>query len=297
MLKLSLEQRDNFFIKTLYNDKVLKYNKQHEPIKGERKMKKLVLIVAMLLVVAGCNTVSSDQDNSLQEILDKGVMVVGYTEYPPMGFTENGEVTGFDIEIAKEVAKRLEVDVEFVYIDWDAKELELSSKNIDMIWNGLTITEERKEQILFSKPYFDNRIVILSLVNESINEISQLEGKKVGVELSSSGQIAVENADVYEELDELVKFTSITEAILDLKAGGIDAIVADEIFARYALSKDEGSYFIAQEVFNSENYGVGFRLNDVSLRDKVDEIMDEMAEDGTALEISMFWFEEDLLKR
>jgi len=263
----------------------------------EKKMKKLIVLVVMLLIATGCSTASSSEDNSLEDILDKGVMVVGYTEYPPMGFTENGEVTGFDIEIAKEVANRLEVDVEFVYIDWDAKELELSSKNIDMIWNGLTITEERKEQILFSKPYFDNRIVILSLSNNEINEISQLSDMKVGVELSSSGQIAVENSDIFDELDELVKFTSITEAILDLKAGGIDAIVADEIFARYALSKDEGSYTIADEVFNSENYGVGFRLNDVALRDRIDEILDEMAEDGTAKEISEFWFEEDLLKR
>ena len=297
--KLSLELRDNFFIQTLYNDKAMKCNELHEQIEKEGvRMKRLLIAVVMMLVVAGCTmTSSSEGDTSLQDVLDANVMVVGYTEYPPMGFTENGIVTGFDIEIAKEVARRLGVEVEFVYIDWDAKELELSSKNIDMIWNGLTITEERKEQILFSKPYFDNRIVILSLADSAKNSIADLADKKVGVELSSSGQIALENNAIASELDEIVKFTTITEALLDLKAGGIDAIVADEIFARYALSKDDGAYLIAEEVFNSENYGVGFRLEDVALRDKIDEILDEMASDGTAKAISEFWFEEDLLKR
>ena len=95
----------------------------------------------------------------------------------------------------------------------------------------------------------------------------------------------------------MVKYTTITEAVLDLKAGGIDAIVADEIFARYAISKDAGAYKIPEDVFNSENYGIGFRLEDVALRDKIDQIIDELAEDGTALEISLKWFGEDLLLR
>lgn len=121
--KLSLELRDNFFIQTLYNDKAMKYNELHEQIEKEGvRMKRLLIAVVMMLVVAGCTmTSSSEGDTSLQDVLDANVMVVGYTEYPPMGFTENGVVTGFDIEIAKEVARRLGVEVEFVYIDWDAK--------------------------------------------------------------------------------------------------------------------------------------------------------------------------------
>ena len=265
--------------------------------KEEHKMLKKIVWIGLVFLLVGCTTSTAEGDTSLQDILDSNVLVVGYTEYPPMGFTENGVVTGFDIDIAREVALRLGVDVEFVYIDWDAKELELSSKNIDVIWNGLTITEPRKEQILFSKPYFDNRIVILSLIDANIENISDLEGMLVGVELASSGQSAVENNAIFESIDELVKYTTITEAILDLKAGGIDAIVADEIFARYAVSKEANAYNIASEVFNSENYGIGFRLTDVALRDRIDEILDEMAADGTASEISIKWFGEDLLLR
>ena len=259
-------------------------------------MKKLILFIAVMMLVA-CTQAPVEGDLSLKTIEDNGKMIVGFTEYPPMGFKENGEITGFDIDIAKEVAERLGVEAEFVYIDWDAKVLELNGKNIDMIWNGLTITADREKEILFSKPYFDNRIVIISLNGSGIDQIADLSDMKVGVELQSSGQAAVEGNDVFASIDELVKYTTITEAILDLKAGGIDAIVADEIFARYAVSKEADQYQVASEVFNSENYGIGFRLEDVALRDKVDAIIDEMAADGTAAEISMKWFGEDLLKR
>lgn len=259
-------------------------------------MKKLIIFIAMMMLVA-CTQAPVEGDLSLKTIEDNGKMIVGFTEYPPMGFKENGEVTGFDIDIAKEVAERLGVEAEFVYIDWDAKVLELNGKNIDMIWNGLTITADREKEILFSKPYFDNRIVIISLKDAGIDKIADLSAMKVGVELQSSGQAAVEGNAVFASIDELVKYTTITEAILDLKAGGIDAIVADEIFARYAVSKEADQYQVATEVFNSENYGIGFRLEDVALRDKVDAIIDEMAADGTATEISMKWFGEDLLKR
>ena len=259
-------------------------------------MKKLILFIVVMMLVA-CTQAPVEGDLSLKTIEDNGKMIVGFTEYPPMGFKENGEITGFDIDIAKEVAERLGVEAEFVYIDWDAKVLELNGKNIDMIWNGLTITADREKEILFSKPYFDNRIVIISLNGSGIDQIADLSEMKVGVELQSSGQAAVEGNDVFASIDELVKYTTITEAILDLKAGGIDAIVADEIFARYAVSKVADQYQVASEVFNSENYGIGFRLEDVALRDKVDAIIDEMAADGTAAEISMKWFGEDLLKR
>lgn len=260
-------------------------------------MKKLLFILLAILLV-GCQAkVVEDVDNSLNNIIEKGKMIVGFTEYPPMGFKENGEVTGFDIDIAKAVGEKLGVEIEFVYIDWDAKVLELEAGNIDMIWNGLTITEDRKKEILFSKPYFNNRIVILTLKESPINSISDLSDKNVGVELQSSGQSALEASEVFGSINEMIKYTTITEAVLDLKAGGIDAIVADEIFARYAVSKEADAYKIPEDVFNSENYGIGFRLEDVALRDKIDEIIDGLAEDGTALEISLKWFGEDLLLR
>ncbi len=259
-------------------------------------LKKLVSLGLVLLLVAGCTT-KSVVDNSLKDVLANDKFVIGFTDYPPMGFEVNGVVTGFDIEIAKEVCIRLGVEPVFQYIDWDSKVMELNNKNIDVIWNGLTITAAREKEILFSKPYFNNKIVIMTLVGNTINAIGDLSGLKVGVELASSGQEALEGSSVFSTIGEEVKFTSISEAVLDLNAGNIDAIVADEIFARYAISKNASSYRVADEVFNSENYGVGFRLTDVALRDKVDKIIDEMIADGKAAAISMTWFGEDLLKR
>lgn len=263
-------------------------------------MKKLWVLMLMIVLV-GCSatvTPEVEGDQSLQYILDRGKMVVGYTIYPPMGLKdEAGNVVGFDIDIAREVAERLGVELELVEIDWDAKTLELDAKNIDMIWNGLTITEPRKLEILFSKPYFDNRIVIMTNSQSDINSIQDLAGKKIGVEVSSSGQSALEGNAVFASLTEMVKFDKINEAVLDLQAGNIDAIVADEIFARYAVSKTADLFKVADEVFNSENYGIGFRLGEVALRDRIDAIIDEMAADGTASQISIEWFGEDLLLR
>ena len=261
-------------------------------------IRNIAVLFVLLSVLVGCSqTTSTTEDTSLQDVLDKGTLVIGFTEYPPMGFMENGEATGFDLEIAKEVCERLGVEAVFQYIDWDSKVLELNSKNIDVIWNGLTITEDRAKEILFSKPYFDNRIVILTKADSTLNSISELATLNVGVEIQSSGQSALESNEVFANLNEMVQFTTISEALMALNSGSIDAIVADEIFARYAVSKDASAYRVADEVFASENYGIGFRLEDVILRDKVDEIIDEMSTDGTGAAISTTWFGENLLVR
>lgn len=261
-------------------------------------IKKLLVLTFVLGFLVACSQAPAvSEDTSLKDVQDKGTLVIGFTEYPPMGFMENGEATGFDLEIAKEVCARLGVEPVFQYIDWDSKVMELNSKNIDVIWNGLTITEDRAKEILFSKPYFDNRIVILTKADSNVNAISNLASLNVGVEIQSSGQTALEGSDVFADLNEMVQFTTISEALMALNSGSIDAIVADEIFARYAVSKDASAYKVADEVFASENYGIGFRLEDVALRDKVDELIDEIAADGTGAEISTTWFGENLLVR
>lgn len=263
-----------------------------------KALKKILLLSLLIGLLVGCSqTPATPSDTSLSDVEKKGTLVIGFTEYPPMGFMDNGVATGFDLEIAKEVAARLGVEPVFQYIDWDAKVMELNSKNIDVIWNGLTITEDRAKEILFSKPYFDNRIVILTKADSTVNAISDLSTLNVGVEIQSSGQSALEGNAVYANLKEMVQYTTISEALMALNSGSIDAIVADEIFARYAISKDAAAYRIADEVFSSENYGIGFRLTDVALRDKVDAIIDDMATDGSGAAISTTWFGENLLVR
>ncbi len=267
-----------------------------------------VLVVSLLFTGCSGSEVANDQngttneqkDASLDAIKEKGYLILGLDDsFPPMGYRDDkGEVVGFDIDLAKEVAKRMEVELKIQPIDWDGKVLSLNNGDIDVIWNGLTITEERKEKINFSKTYLDNRQIMIVRNDSTINTKDDLAGKKVGVQLSSSSQDALEaDTETVESLDEVIKYSNNTEALLDLKAGRVDAVVADEILGRYYIGKRPDDYKVAEDDFGSEAYGIGFRLGEDAFREEVDKILDEMKEDGTAAEISNEWFGEDILVR
>ncbi len=262
-------------------------------------MKKILPFLIVLLLITGCNSQAmSNVDNSLNGIIEKGVFKIGHTDYPPFGMLDKGVSIGFDIDIAKEVAKRLGVDFETKYIDWDSKQFELDNGNIDAIWNGFTITPMRAQEVTFTKPYFDNHIVMMSLKGNTFSSLEDLKDKIVGVELQSSGQIAIEEkTEVNDSLKEMMKFTGVSEALMALKTGGIDVIVVDENFARYVSSKESSLYEISSARFNPENYGVGLKKGSQKLADKIDELIDEMIADGTAGEISVKWFGEDMISR
>lgn len=261
-------------------------------------MKKLTILLLITFVLTGCKT-SQTELNSLKTIQDKGKMIVGFTNYPPLGFqNETGETVGLDIEIAKEVAKRLGVSVEFQYIDWDNKTFELNNKNIDMIWNGFTVTEEREKEVNFSKPYMDNQIVIVSRVDTPIKTIDDLNDVDVAVETQSSGQLAIEKSSIFDSINSLQKYTSISDALLALNAKTVDAIIADITYAGYLQSQNNNAYIISDESFDSEYYAIGFRKqDDNALRDAIDAIIDDLIEDGTASEISIKWLSKDLIRR
>lgn len=262
-------------------------------------MKKIMTILGFLILVTGCASTTEDSmDTSLEDILEKERLVLGHTDYPPFGMLDEGESIGFDIDMAKELTDRLGVELETKYIDWDSKQFELDNNNIDAIWNGFTITPAREKEVTFTQPYFDNHIVMMSLKGNSYESLEDLAGKTVGVELQSSGQIALEEReDVNDSLKEMMKYTSVSEALMALKTGGIDVIVVDENFARYVSSKESERYEISEARFNPENYGVGLRKGSNKLAEKIDEIIDEMIADGSASEISEKWFGEDLMSR
>lgn len=264
---------------------------------GNLNMKKrfvLALLLVSTAILSACQPAKTD----LEYITDKGTFILGYTDFPPMGFLENGEPTGFDIEIAQLVFERLGVKLEFRYIDWDAKVVELKSRRIDAIWNGLTITDERKLEMTFSKPYFDNNLIIISKTISNINTIANLSGKKIGVETSSSADIAVgKNTLITSSVNEVKKYNTSSEAILALNAGLVDAVIVDEIYARYVVMKNNNTYQIGTEIIGSEQYGVGFRLGDEDLRDRVDEILDELYNEGLIQPISVKYFGVNLFIR
>ncbi|WP_053956086.1 amino acid ABC transporter substrate-binding protein [Inediibacterium massiliense] len=268
------------------------------------KKQYLFLLMGIMLVTfvfAGCSQqASTQQDQSLQGIKDNGKFVLGLDDsFPPMGFRdEKGEIVGFDIDLAKEVAKRMGVELEVKPIDWDGKVLSLNNQDIDVIWNGLTVTPERKEQILFSKDYLKNRQIVIVNKDSNIENKKDLTNKVVAVQLGSSGEDAL-NADekTSKAIKEIRKFSNYTEALLDLKAGRVDAVVIDEVVGRYYMGKREGEYKIAKEDFGEEGYAIGFRKNDISFQQEVDKILDEMKKDGTTGEISKKWFGKDIVSK
>jgi len=225
-------------------------------------------------------------------------IVVGLDDnFPPMGFRdEKNELVGFDIDLAREAAKRLGVEVEFKPIDWNAKEAELSGKRVDVLWNGLTITEKRKEQIAFTAPYLENHQIVVVAANSPVKAKADLAGKVVGVQEGSSAVEAIEKDEVAKSFKELKKFGDNVAALMDLTTGRLDAVVLDEIVGRYYVAKKPGDYVVLDDNFGTEEYGVGVRKDDAELLGKLQKAMDEMKQDGAAARISTQWFGKDIVK-
>lgn len=257
-------------------------------------------ILCLLVVLVFCSTVvfAATQDDSLNYIKEKGEFVLGLDDsFPPMGFRDKaGEIVGFDIDLAREVCQRLGVKLRMQPIDWNAKILDLNSKDIDVIWNGLTITDERREMVEFSKPYIANRQIIIVKAGSGIDVKADLAGKIVGIQMGSSADDAVKSdAKTMDSLGEIVKFEDNVQALMDLEIGRLDAVVVDAILGRYYISKKEGVFAVATDFFTEEEYGIGFRKGEVAFVTEVDRILDEMAKDGAAAAISKKWFGEDVM--
>ena len=233
--------------------------------------------------------------------MDKDELVIGLDDtFVPMGFKdESGELCGFDVELAKAVGEKLNKKIKFQAIDWSMKETELSGGNIDLIWNGYSINDERKEKVEFSKAYLNNTQIIVTLADSNINSKADLKGKKVGAQNQSTAVDAVEaEKNVMDTFDggKLVTFEDNNQALMDLEAGRLDAIVVDEILARYYIKqRGEEKYKILTENFGDEQYGVGIRKGDTDFVEAFNKALDEVIADGTAGEISKKWFDEDIV--
>ena len=270
----------------------------------------LLLCFSLTMVLGGCSSTKNDADKtpapaqtdtSWQDIQDKGYFVMGLDDaFPPMGFRdEKNEIVGFDIDLAKEAAKRLGVDVKFQTIVWESKLEEINSGNIDVIWNGFSITPERQEQFLFTKPYIKNRQVIVVTADSPIKAKADLEGKKIGIQAGSSAQDAVmADKATYEVIkDNLLEFDDNVMAMKDLKGGGLDAVVVDIIVGKYYVSKHPGEYKFLEEDFGAEDFAVGLRITDKAFLAEMNKALDDMKADGTASEISNKWFSEDIINK
>ncbi len=253
-------------------------------------MKKIIAtvlaVVSTLAVFAGC---SNGQQSGKK-------FTVGFdAEFPPMGFVDdNGNYVGFDLDLAAEAAKRL--DMEFVAqpIAWDSKDQELASGNIDCIWNGFTISG-REDKYTWTEAYMENDQVVVVRNGSDITSLDDLAGKKVVVQKDSSGLAALEeNEELTSTFAELVQVDSYLNAMMELEASNVDAIVMDEIVARYEIQTSGKDFVVLDEAVAGEEYGVGFLLGNTELRDKVQAVLEEMAADGTLASISNKWFGSDV---
>ena len=260
-------------------------------------MKKIIcaaMLAAAVLAMTGCKkSQKKEGEDAVSALKTRGVFVLGLDDsFPPLGFrSENNEVVGYDIDLAKEVAKRLGVDFRAQPIDWDAKEMELETGKIDCIWNGFTITEERKNALSFTEAYLNNDQVLVVRDDSGINSLSDMKGKTVGIQSGSSAQEAVDdNAAFSSSISKLIMFKDNITALNDLDIGGVDGVVMDSVVANYSIAQTKKPFKVIDESLANEGYGVGFRKNEPELRDAVWTILKEMQADGTVTAISQKWF-------
>ncbi len=264
-------------------------------------MRKLIAITLVTLISAVMLFAQASgekgTDSSLQDVLDKGSFILGLDDsFPPMGFRdENGEIVGFDIDAAIEVAKRLGVELVPQPIDWNAKEQELATGNIDCIWNGFTVTPERERVMAFSAPYVRNAQVVVVRGDSDVNTLEDLAGGSVGVQAGSSAQVAIDDTPGFKDsLKEIIEFKENLTALMDLEIGGVDAVVMDLLVANDNINRSGKDFRILDQTLTEEEYAIGFRKNDIALRDAVDAELLAMAEDGTLAQIAEKWFGADI---
>lgn len=256
-----------------------------------KKLFALVLVSGLLLV--GCGKKNSGEDLS-KSLFDRGYLIMGMDDtFAPMGFRdEKNELVGFDIDLAREISSEMGIEIRFQPIEWNIKEQELNSKNIDLIWNGYSITDERKEKVNFSTPYLENKQIVITL-DENINSLADLKDKVVSVQNGSSTLNAINKTQVPETFKdgEAVLFDTNLEAFLDMEANRSDAVVSDEVLARYYISqKPEFKYYVLEEDFGKEEYGIGLRKTDLELLEKINLALESLKENGKYDELYNKWF-------
>ena len=271
------------------------------------------LVAVMALSMTACGSSNSAAETTAADIeaaesqaeettaeeaktTDGGTLIVGFDQdFPPMGFVgDDGEYTGFDLELAQEVAKRLGLEYKAQPIAWDSKDMELESGNIDCIWNGFTMTG-REDDYTWTEPYMANQQVFVVANDSDINSQADLAGKIVEVQADSSAEAALKEApELTATFKELLTTADYNTAFMDLEQGAVDAIAMDVIVAGYQIQQRNADFKILDDSLSEEEYGVGFKKGNTELRDKVQSTLEEMAEDGTLQEVSEKWFSKDV---
>lgn len=251
----------------------------------------VLMAVSMVSVFAACSKNAGD-DSDLAYIQDKGTLVIGYTLFAPMDYYADEaetDLTGFEVEFGKAVCEKLGVKAEFQLISWEAKESELNAKNIDCIWNGMTITDERQETMSISQPYMANKQVLITKAEnaDKFKTAGSLKSATVVAEKESAGE-EVATTDAFFEGCNYIAVDSMAKAMMEVKAGTADAAVIDYVTGIGSLGEgtDYADIVIIESVsFADEEYGIAFRKgSDVTA--EVNKAIDELIADGTLKKIA-----------
>ncbi|MDO5785468.1 MAG: amino acid ABC transporter substrate-binding protein [Eubacteriales bacterium] len=274
----------------------------------------MALSMAMLLMACGSNSDSNSTDTSSDnkaQSTDAGSgaasgertkLIVGFdAEFPPYGYLdeETNDYTGLDLDLAQAVCDYYGWELVKQPIDWDSKDMELSSGSIDCIWNGFTITG-REDDYTWSKPYIDNSQVVVVKEDSGITSIDDLAGKIMDVQADSSALAALEGEDATEvgqkinsSLGQLIQVSNYNTAFMDLESGAVDAIAMDIGVANYQLASRDGGFKILDEAISTEQYGIGFKKGNTELCEQVEAALDAMSKDGSIEKIVNKWAEMD----
>ncbi|WP_315117102.1 amino acid ABC transporter substrate-binding protein [uncultured Clostridium sp.] len=258
----------------------------------------LAVFFALSILLMGCDKNHSKEDKSLEEIKKRGEFIVGLDDtFAPMGFRdEKGEIVGLDIDLAKEVATRMGVKVVFKPVDWNGIIGSLNNGDVDVIWNGLSITEKRKEQIAFTKEYIVDGQVIMVNKDSKIKNKKDLTDKVIGIQMGSTSEDAIKTEpEIMKTFKEIKRYANYAEALMDLSIGRVEAVVIDEAVGRYYMTKKQDAFKILDENFGTQPFGVGVRKTDEAFKEEIDRIIDEMKKDGTTERISKKWLGKDLI--
>lgn len=266
--------------------------------KGKRSKRFIISAVILTLIMTCTLTACGGKDDTKKE--SKDTLVVGLDDtFAPMGFRDaKGKLVGFDIDMAKAVGKKLNMKVDFKAIDWDSKEMELKSGSIDCVWNGMSVTPERKEKMALSAKYLDNKIVVMALNSSDVDvkDSSELANLKIGTQVDSSALAMIKADKNYKSFaDNVSEYDTYDDAIMDLKAGRVDVIVVDQVLGEYANKNLDGIMKKCEFSFGNDYYVIGFEKSNTKMRDKVNKALKELIDDGTASEISKKWFGEDIV--
>lgn len=252
-------------------------------------MKKILVLLITALCCIGMLTACGSSDDETATG-DDGTFVFKHgfdMDYPPYSFrNDEGEIGGFDVELAQAVCDYLGWEYESVPFNWDAKDAELESGACDCIWSGFTLNG-REDDYCWSIPYSDNTQVILIPEDSDIASLDDLAGKTVGVQTATSALdlLQGDEKDLADTFAALNQYDTYTSAFADLQAGAIDAVAIDVTAANYYMEKTEG-FKLLDETLSTEQYAIGFRLSDTELRDQVNEALEALAADGTVDKIA-----------